>query len=286
MSGLDLDRLRAWIGRTERRIDTLDPWPAAALTAALDRDDPPGPGEPLPPFWHHLYFLPTVAASETGPDGHPRRGGFLPPVPLPRRMWAGGRLAWTRPLRIGETLERISTVRAVELKRGRSGPLVFVLVEHRFLSADETVLVEEHDIVYREPPKPEDAVPPPLAPAPGSWRRSWRPDPVLLFRYSALTYNGHRIHYDHPYVTGVEGYPGLIVHGPLLATFMLDLLRRERPGAFLRRFDFRATAPLFADRELTVHGDPEGANGTVRLWITGPEGGLAMLGTAELGRAP
>jgi 3-methylfumaryl-CoA hydratase len=283
LSGLDLDQLRAWIGREERRTDTLHPWPAAALTAALDRDDPPGPGEPLPPFWHHLYFLPTVAASQTGADGHPRRGGFLPPVPLPRRMWAGGRLAWERPLRVGETLERVSRVRSVEAKRGRSGTLVFVLVEHRFLDRGETVLVEEHDIVYREPPRPEDTQAPHLSPPPGRWRRSWRPDPVLLFRYSALTYNGHRIHYDHPYVTGVEGYPGLVVHGPLLATLMLDLLRRERPEAVVRRFDFRATAPLFVDRELTVHGEPDANGGTVRLWVIGPEGGLAMRGTVQLG---
>ena len=282
MNVVDLALLQRWVGREERRTDTLHPWPAAALTAALDRDDPPGPGEPLPPFWHHLYFLPVVAAAETGPDGHPRRGGFLPPVPLPRRMWAGGRLAWERPLRVGETLERVSTVRSVEAKRGRTGPLVFVMVEHRFLDRGVTVLVEEHDIVYREPPRPEEVVAPPVAPPPGPWRRSWRPDPVLLFRYSALTYNGHRIHYDHPYVTGVEGYPGLIVHGPLLATLMLDLLRRERPAARVRRFDFRATAPLFADRELTVHGEPEGEGGTVRLWITGPEGGLAMRGVAQL----
>ncbi len=279
---IDLEHLRSWIGRQERRVDTLHPWPAAALSAALDRDDPPGPGEPLPAFWHHLYFLPVVPAAETGPDGHPRRGGFLPPVPLPRRMWAGGRLVWERPLRVGETLERVSTVRGVTLKEGRRGPLVFVLVEHRFLSDEKTVLVEEHDIVYRTPPRPEDGVEPPPAPGPGPWRRSWRPDPVLLFRYSALTYNGHRIHYDHPYVTAVEGYRGLVVHGPLLATLMLDLLRRERPTAQLRRFDFRATAPLFVEEELTVHGDPETSNGAVRLWVTGPRGELAMLGTATL----
>lgn len=282
MSGLDPAALEAWVGREERRTDTLAPWPAAALTAALDRDDPPGPGEPLPPFWHHLYFLPVVRADATGPDGHPRRGGFLPPVPLPRRMWAGGRLVWERPLRVGESLERISTVRAVELKRGRSGPLVFVRVEHRFLAQGALVLAEEHDIVYREPPRGEEPGPPALAPTGGSWQRAWRPDPVLLFRYSALTYNGHRIHYDHPYVTGVEGYPGLIVHGPLLATLMLDLVRRERPGAEVRRFDFRATAPLFADRDLLVRGEPEPSGGTVRLWITGPEGGLAMRGTVAL----
>ncbi|MCS6878084.1 MAG: MaoC family dehydratase N-terminal domain-containing protein [Geminicoccaceae bacterium] len=280
---IPLEHLRSWVGREERRSDVLRPWPAAALTAALDREDPPGPGDPLPPFWHHLYFLPVVAAARTGPDGHPRRGDFLPPVPLPRRMWAGGRLHWERSLRIGEELERVSTVRAVDLKHGRSGPLVFVTVEHRFFAAGRPVLVEEQDIVYREPPRPEEAFEPPLAPTPGPWQRRWRPDPVLLFRYSALTYNGHRIHYDHPYATRVEGYRGLIVHGPLLATLMLDLLRRERPQAFVRRFDFRATAPLFADEELTVHGDPETANGTVRLWVTGPRGELAMLGTVALG---
>lgn len=279
---VDIEHLRQWIGREERTTDCLRPWPAAALTAALDREDPPALGEPLPPFWHHLYFLPVVAAARTGPDGHPRRGDFLPPVPLPRRMWAGGRLHWERPLRIGETLERRSIVRAVNVKQGRSGPLVFVTVEHRFSAEHELALIEEQDIVYREPPRSEDGPEPPLAPAPGPWQRRWRPDPVLLFRYSALTYNGHRIHYDYPYATRVEGYRGLIVHGPLLATLMLDLLRRERPHAFVRRFDFRATAPLFAEEELTVHGDPETDSGTIRLWIEGARGELAMIGTVTL----
>lgn len=282
MSALDLEALQGWVGREERRTDTLAPWPAAALTAALDRDDPPGPGDPLPPFWHHLYFLPVVRAEATGPDGHPKRGGFLPPVPLPRRMWAGGRLVWERPLRVGETVERVSTVRAIDRKEGRTGPLLFVLVEHRFLASGELVLTEEHDVVYRAPSRGEEPGPPPLAPSAGRWRRSWRPDPVLLFRYSALTYNGHRIHYDQPYVTGVEGYRGLIVHGPLLAKLMLDLLRREVPAAVVRRFDFRATAPLFAEEELLVQGEPDPAGGPVRLWITGPGGGLAMRGTATL----
>ena len=147
MSGLDREHLLGWVGRQERGSDTLRPWPAAALTAALDRDDPPAPGEPLPPFWHHLYFLPVIRAGATGPDGHPARGGFLPPVPSPRRMWAGGRLTWHRPLVIGAEIERISTIRSLDFKECRSGTLVFVLVEHAFSDASGVVMVEEHDIV-------------------------------------------------------------------------------------------------------------------------------------------
>jgi 3-methylfumaryl-CoA hydratase len=276
--------LDAWLGRTESSRLVLDLWPAAALAAALDRDDAPAPGAPLPPFWHHLYGLPVTKAAATGPDGHAARGGFLPPVPLPRRMWAGGRLFWHRPLRIGQTIERISTVKAITDKKGKNGPLVFVTVEHRFSGPDGLALVEEHDIVYREPagsPAPPAARH--TAPPPGPWQRRWLPDSVLLFRYSALTYNGHRIHYDHPYVTGVEGYPGLVVHGPLMATLMLDLLRRERPDAFLSRFSFRATAPLFAGEPLTVHARPEPDGALIKAWIEGPEGRLAMQGEAELG---
>lgn len=286
MSLPDLGPAMAWLGREERRVAVLDPWPAAALTAALGREGPPGPGEPLPPFWHQLYHLPVVHAAATGPDGHAAKGGFLPPVPLPRRMWAGGRLGIERPLLIGEEATKVSTVKAITPKAGRQGPLVFVLVEHRLSGPGGLAVVEEHDIVYREPPAPGTATPPPAAPAPGTWRREWRPDEVLLFRYSALTYNGHRIHYDRAYATGVEGYPGLVVHGPLIATLLLDLLRRERPEARLRRFAYRAHAPLFAGEMLTAHGEPAPAGGEARLWATGGDGRLAMTAEAVFEETP
>ena len=227
-------------------LGTVDPWPAAALTAALGRDDPPGPGAELPPFWHQLYGHAAVHAAATGPDGHEARGEFLPLVTLPHRMWAGGRLMVHRPLRIGEAFRKASTVRRITPKQGRQGPLVFVLVEHRFETdaGDGAGRGAGHRL-----PRAGARLPPPVRPEPGRWRQPWRPDPVLLFRYSALTYNGHRIHYDADYAREVEGYPGLVVHGPLLATLMLDLVRREQPDRTLQRFAFRAVSPLMASED-------------------------------------
>jgi len=275
-----LDGLAGWIGRARTASGLIDPWPAAALTAALGRDDLPGPGAELPPFWHQLYGHAAVHAAATGPDGHEARGEFLPPVTLPRRMWAGGRLVVHRPLRIGEAFRKASSVRRITPKQGRQGPLVFVLVEHRFETDAGTELVEEQDIVYRGPATPQS---PPVRPEPGRWRRTWRPDPVLLFRYSALTYNGHRIHYDADYAREVEGYPGLVVHGPLLAKLMLDLVRREQPDRTVRRFAFRAVSPLIVGDELVVYGEP--ASDVVRLWVAGPGDRLAMEGEAHLSSA-
>lgn len=278
---MDVEALRPWLGREQRSTALLDPWPAAALTAALGRDDPPRSGEALPPFWHHLYHLPVVHADATGHDGHASKGGFLPPVPLPRRMWAGGRLTVERPLWLGTRVEKVSTVKAITPKAGRQGPMVFVLVEHRLLDDEGVAIVEEHDIVYREPTTGQ-ASPPPAAPGDAPWQRRWRPDEVLLFRYSALTYNGHRIHYDQPYATGAEGYRGLVVHGPLLATLLLDLVRREAPQAQVKRFAFRALSPLIVGEPLTAAGRPL-PDGKVRLWIAGPKGGLAMEAEATFG---
>jgi 3-methylfumaryl-CoA hydratase len=271
-----------WIGRTERRLDTVTPAPLAALAATLDRDDPaPRPGTEVPPLWHWLYFLPLHRQGELGPDGHALRGGFLPPVVLPRRMWAGGRLVFHHPLRVGDVAERVSRIASVETKEGRSGPLVFVTVRHEISNAQGLALTEEHDIVYRENPRP-GAPPPPLQPAPAdaAFTRRIVPDPVLLFRYSALTFNGHRIHYDRRYVTEVEGYPGLVVHGPLIATLLLDLLRRERPHASVRRFAFKAQRPVFDLHAFDVCGREE-SPGRASLWARDHEGALAMQASAD-----
>ena len=196
-----------------------------------------------------------------GADGHPKRGGFLPDVPLPRRMWAGGRLAYSeRAIRVGEAIRRSSEIAKVDVKQGRSGTLVFVLVKHRIEGAGGGSIEEEHDIVYRDAPQKGAPAPtPPSAPTGASWTQTITPDPVLLFRYSALTFNGHRIHYDQPYVTRVEGYPGLIVHGPLISTLLLELLRREQPQRRLVRYSFRAVSPLFDTAPFTVSGAPAGA---------------------------
>lgn len=280
---LDLDHLRQWIGRSETRAETLASFPANALAATLNREDPPfAEGTPLPPLWHWLYFLAVSPLREAGPDGHPARGGFLPPVPLPRRMWAGSRLEFHTPLRIGERAERISTVRHVEHKAGKTGDLVFVTVRHEVTGPAGLAITEEHDIVYRGLPAPEAPPPRPVAAPEGAqWRYPVTPDPVLLFRYSALTFNSHRIHYDLDYVTREEGYPGLIVHGPLIATLLLDGLRREFPDRLVKQFMFRAVAPTFHIDPFAVLGRLT-APGTAQLWAE-KSGQLTMDATAELG---
>ena len=280
----DTNPWRDWIGRTERRGDLVTPAPLAMLSATLDRDDPePVAGSEVPPLWHWLYFLPVARQSGIGPDGHPKRGGFLPPVPQPRRMWAGGRLAFEHPLHVGDEITRSSRIADVNVKEGRSGALVFVTVRHEISDARGVALTEEHDIVYRDnpPPGPQPAAPSQPAPAGEQYSREIVPDPVLLFRYSALTFNGHRIHYDRSYVTGVEGYPGLIVHGPLIATLLVDLVRRQLPGARVRRFRFRAVRPIFDIHRFHVCGREEGDRRHA-LWARDHEGALAMEAHAEL----
>ena len=280
---MELTQLRDWIGRTERRTDRVTAVPIAALSATLDRDDPePVPGTPLPPLWHWLYFTPLARQSEIGPDGHARRGAFLPPVALPRRMWAGGRLTFAEPLRVGDEIERTSRIVDVSGKHGRSGALVFVTVRHEIAGPRGLAITEEHDIVYRDA-APDGAPAAPSRPAPTdeAFGRPIVPDPVLLFRYSALTFNGHRIHYDRSYVTEVEGYPGLVVHGPLIATLLLDLLRRERPEAQVRRFDFKATGAIFDTDRFAVCGRPDGER-AYALWARHHAGALAMQARAEL----
>jgi 3-methylfumaryl-CoA hydratase len=285
MVALDVDHLRSWIGRNEVTDDTVTTVPVQALSATLDRDDPtPRPGDALPPLWHWLYFLPLHRQSELGPDGHAKRGGFLPPVPLPRRMWAGGRFVFHQPLRVGEAVRRTSIVADVTHKQGRTGPLVFVLVRHEIAGENGLALVEEQDIVYREAAGPnEPAAAPRRVPDGAVWRRDIDPDAVLLFRYSALTFNGHRIHYDHLFVTKVEGYPGLIVHGPLIATLLVDLLRRN-VEAPLTRFAFRAVRPLFDTTSFAVCGVPEGDGRAAKVWAQDAEGFLAMEADAEFSR--
>ena len=278
--------LKEWVGRSESVSDIVTATPYAALSATFDRPpERPPAGTPLPPLWHWLYFLPLAAQSDIGPDGHPKRGGFLPPVPLPRRMWAGSQLDFHRPLRVGDALTRTSTIADVTEKTGRTGTLVFVKVRHEIRRGHETdvALTEFHDIVYRDAPRPDDVAPPPkTAPAESAWQRKWVPDDVLLFRYSALTFNGHRIHFDRRYVTEVEGYPGLIVHGPLIATLLLDLLRRNRPDADIARFAFRAVSPLFDTAPFKVYGRTDAAGKTIQLWAQNADGALAMEATAVL----
>jgi 3-methylfumaryl-CoA hydratase len=265
----------AWIGRTEEREDVATLAPIASLSALLDRDDPPPrAGDAAPPLAHWLYFLPNYPESQVGADGHATKGSFLPPVPLPRRMWAGSRLEFLRPLVLGSTIRKRSTIRDLTVKQGRSGELVFVTVRHEVSDAGGLVLTDEHDIVFRG----ETALAAKDTPAPANetWRREIRPDPVLLFRYSAVTFNSHRIHYDHPYVTKVEGYPGLVVHGPLIATLLVDLLRRNRPDTNLRHYRFRAVKPLYDTASFHTCGVADESSATARLWTRDAQGAMTF----------
>jgi len=279
---LDIAHLQQWAGKSETRSDLVTAAPIAALAATLDIDIPyPKAGAALPPLWHWLYFLPFPLQSELGPDGHARRGAFLPPVELPRRMWAGGRIDFHHPLRVGENITRTSRIVDVKYKEGRSGRLVFVLVRHEIASAGKSALTEEHDIVYRDHSGSEAASPTPqIAPESAAWERVVTPDDVLLFRYSALTFNGHRIHYDRRYATEVEGYPGLVVHGPLLATLLVNLLRSNLPEALVTRFEFRAVSPIFDTGAFSVCGKPEDDGRPIRLWAKDQSGALAMKASA------
>jgi 3-methylfumaryl-CoA hydratase len=279
-AALDGARLREWIGKSERHDDVVTVAPLRALAALLDRDDAkPRSGDAAPPLAHWLYFLPMYRQSDAGADGHAARGGFLPPIPLPRRMWAGSRLDFVKPLRVGAEVTRISRIKDIALKEGRSGPLAFVTVRHEVSDADGLVLTDEHDIVYRG----ETALASPPTPAPGgeTWSREIQPDPLLLFRYSAVTFNGHRIHYDHPYATKVEGYPGLVVHGPLIATLLVDLLRRNKPEAALRGYTFRALRPLHDTANFFTCGLPDEPRRSARLWTRDADGAVTMQATAN-----
>lgn len=275
--------LRAWIGRTETVTDSLATEQAQAAAALFDLDPARhGAGSALPLPWHWFHFLPRAPQAALGNDGHPRLGGFMPPVPYPRRMFAGSRITVHRPLVVGRPAERTGTIRDVVLKQGRSGALAFVTVAYRIEQGGALALEEEQDIVYREPGAPVAApVPRGVAPpAEGSWSRTVAPDTRLLFRFSALTLNAHRIHYDRDYARDVEGYPGLVVHGPLTAMLLLDLVRRhtDRPVA---AFAFRGQAPLFDGAPVRLVGRPDGDR--VALEAQGPDGAVALSAEARLG---
>lgn len=276
---IDIEHLRTWIGRQETVTDTITTFPVGALAATLDRDEPTV-GDALPGLWHWLYFLPRAPQSQIGPDGHPQRGGFLPAVPLPRRMWAGSVLSFPGTLRVGDAITRTSTITDVTMKEGRTGALVFVKLHHDTAGPEGIAIREEQDIVYRDAAQPGEKPPAPRpAPADAPWRRDIMPDPVLLFRYSALTFNAHRIHYDRRYGTEQEGYPGLVVHGPLMATMLVDLVRRNSPRR-LEAFRFRALSPVFDTGGFALCGRGEG-NGAA-LWVQRDDGTLAMEATATL----
>lgn len=281
---MDIAHLEKWVGTSETYSERIAPFSSNALAATLDRSDPVyADARALPPLWHWMHFLQIFKLSDAGYDGHAALGGFLPPVPLPRRMWAGSRLNFFTPMLIGRDLTKVSTIKSVEAKTGKSGALVFVTVGHQIFDGKTLGIDEEHDIVYRDEPVPGALAPVPLQ-APDSWdfSRDIDPDPVLLFRYSALTFNGHRIHYDQPFCVNSEGYKGLVVHGPLLATLLLDLLRRQRPEATIRSFDFRAVSTVFSNESFSVHGATDDDNKTFSLWVRRQDGVLAMQAKATI----
>ena len=276
--------LASWIGRCEHRLDLAAASPLARLQATLDRPvRAPQIGDPVPPLGHWLYFLPSEPSSALGPDGHALRGGFLPPIhDLPRRMWAGGRLAFAGALEVGAAIRRVSTITDVKRRTGRSGPLGFVTVRHEVgPDAGPAVIVEHHDIVYR-PLEAAAAPPAPPAPPRAPWHRELTPDAVMLFRYSALTFNGHRIHYDRRYAIDVERYPGLVVHGPLVATLLVDLLAHHLADRAITEFSYRAVSPCFDGAPIRLDAVPPDADGRSRAWASGPDGALIMEAVAMI----
>lgn len=279
---IDLDHLRQWVGRERVQTDSLNSFPAQALAAALDRKGVLESNAPLPAAWQWLYFLDKPSASATGSDGHPKLGKFLPPIPLPRRMWAAGNFEILAPLILNTATIRRSVIRSIEAKHGKSGDLIFVTLDHEFLQSGKLCLREEQNLVYREMATAAAPLPPgQTAPANHDWRKEITPDPVLLFRYSALTYNGHRIHYDRHYAIEKEFYPALLVQAPLLATLLLELAAEHLPvGHTVRSFNFRAVRPTFDTHSFSVHAKLE--NDQMQLWSSDHEGALCVTATAEL----
>lgn len=278
---------KQWVGRTETVEDWITPSRVAAWHATLDHAEAlPRQGEPAPLGIHWTLAPRVVRESELGADGHAKRGGFLPPVPLPRRLWAGSRVALYESLRVGDRVERASEIMAVHEKKGRESPLVFVTVRHRFRTDTGIAIEEEQDLVYREAATSNARVERRddgggAAPA---WRHTVRPTETLLFRYSALTFNTHRIHYDRRYATDVEGYAGLVVHGPLIATLMLSFLQAQVSPRFVERFQFKAIRPTFDTSDFDVYGSPLSADGHSRLWSTDNEGARAVDAEAWISR--
>ncbi|MFV3126144.1 FAS1-like dehydratase domain-containing protein [Niveispirillum sp. KHB5.9] len=270
---IDMESLRPWIGRVEEMADIASPAPLAGIAALLDHEEPPE--GVLPPLWHWLYFLPRARQSLIDRDGHPQRGGFLPPVPLPRRMWAGGDVRFLAPIAVGATLTRRSTIADIKHAQGGSGELIFVTVQHEIFADGTLAVSERQDIVYRGPGGTNPASGP-TAPE-GDVRESLTADPVRLFRFSALTFNGHRIHYDRNYAVKEEGYGGLVVHGPYVAVLLLDLFRRHHPGVAVTRFGFRGRRPLLDTNpfDLCLSG--------AELWTRDAEGQVTMSASVEVG---
>jgi 3-methylfumaryl-CoA hydratase len=278
---LDLDHLRQWIGRTEEKTDIVTAHLVRGLRATLFMEiGDPKPGDAAPFTMHWCLAQPVYPMSQLGPDGHPTRGGFLPPVPLPRRMWAGGELEFFDVLRVGDEMKRSSRISDVTMKAGSTGALCFVSVRHEVTTPRGVAIRERQDIVYRDVSSSAPAAPAkPASPPPAAkHRESHMADEVLLFRYSALTFNGHRIHYDRDYVTKVEGYPGLIFHGPMQAAFLVEFAAKLHGGAAPKKFVYRGVQPLFEGSEFSVNANDTDPG--MELWTANSDGAPTMKGTA------
>ena len=276
------NQYQAWIGKQSSTRALVTAYQADALTATLDRDDPPyKEWDVIPPGWHLFYIREVVKLRDTAEDGHPKRGDFLPPIDLPRRMWAGTRATYHKPIHVGENISNVTTIESVTPKVGKTGQLVFLKLKNEISGEDGLATTELQDVVYREEAQPGVAAPePPPPPGEAVWKRTIHPSSVLLFRYSALTMNSHRIHYDRTYVTEVEKYPGLLVHGPLTFTLLLDLFRRENTDKTLKSFSVRAVSPIYDTHDFVVEGSPDGEN-AANLWALNHEGRLAMSAEAK-----
>ena len=279
----DSPNLQDWVGRSATATETADGQRAARLATLLGHDG--DQAAPLFPLGHWLHFSEDdVPMSELGADGHAALGGFMPPVPLPRRMWAGSDLTFHAPILPGQAIERVTTIESITEKTGSTGPLCFVKLRHEVSAAGVLATTDRHTIVYREAtsaPEGSAAKPPredPAVPDEWDWSRSVRPSEVMLFRYSALTFNSHRIHYDHPYVTEVEGYPGLVTHGPLTATLLLDAFMTTHPEAAVTGYRFTAKSPLFANEQIHLVGRETEA-GVHYLQAVAPGGKTAVAAT-------
>lgn len=281
MAEIDLEYLKQWEGKQEIHHDVVSLASAQAMAATLDWEELPQAGDALAKPGHWLHFLPKTRQSDISTDGHPKKGGFLPPVPLPRRMWAAGKVAFHAPLHIGDVVKKVSTVQSVDHKQGGSGNLVFVVVDHQIFTGDTLVISDTQNIVYREDPAANAPTPKVMRPKnQAEFSREVMPDPVLLFRFSALTFNSHRIHYDREYATKEEGYAGLVVHGPLSATLLLDLVRTELPDADIAHYDYRAVRPLIDGNPFQIQGCR--SDDGLQLWVIDHEGAMTMQATVTL----
>ncbi len=274
--------LQDWIGKQQKQSDSMSPEMMQQFNVVMDVDPlEHTAGDPIPPCAHFFYFTPRTLASEMGADGHAKLGGFLPPVDLPRRMWAGGVVRIKSALKTAQPATKTSVIKNIEYKSGRSGQLCFVTVNHQIESAGVVCIDEDQHIVYRE----AHTGGPPTRTQPFSsstdWTTQWTPDEIELFRFSAITFNGHRIHYDLPYTRDVEGYSGLVVHGPLMLHKMLQAFRNNHPGRCITSLSYRAVGPVICGETVNIVGSTQsdGANpysGVSNTFIVGPEGNLAM----------